>query len=417
MKSKLFTIFAFFSMSAFASHKHAPDIPPDANSELYQSFLRTQPAMPAVVDGLNDLVAAGERNLNWLKHINSLIKGPPLSFTSKDKQRGIQIDKPNEYNEELVLEKLSDLMTTFPAEMKAVIFDGAVFTDTPPIAVEDYLEFGRKLDVVYQSATRWRLMQPYLDELADRASEDVRGYYFLSREPDRATKLANYAKLPDGEKAQIHDWLFELCLNSAFQGDCRQNLDAKISSGADLEPFYQEYLAGGQTMWNGFFNIPDEVARKDFTWSIAADGSSSLTTPFKDPITPEVQHFVQFDVQDEWHFENWHLDLPFIPGDDSTTHIEFQPGVTPHVNGLGGNTITMNANQPLTEYDAQWTIRHEYGHVLGFPDCYVEFYVRSRNVIINYQLDIDDIMCSRRGHVKDINVNELRRVYGHAAKI
>ena len=93
-------------------------------------------------------------------------------------------------------------------------------------------------------------------------------------------------------------------------------------------------------------------------------------------------------------------------------YVVFQPGATPNVNGLGGDRITMNANQPLTEYDAQWTIRHEFGHVLGFPDCYVEFYVRERNVIINYQLDTANIMCSRLGHVKTENVTELRRAYG-----
>ena len=71
----------------------------------------------------------------------------------------------------------------------------------------------------------------------------------------------------------------------------------------------------------------------------------------------------------------------------------------------------MDANQPLTEYDAQWTIRHEFGHVLGLPDCYVEFYIQERGVIMNYQLDIDNIMCSRRGHVKETNVQELERAY------
>jgi len=53
----------------------------------------------------------------------------------------------------------------------------------------------------------------------------------------------------------------------------------------------------------------------------------------------------------------------------------FEPGVTPHVNGIGGRIITMDANAPLDDYDVSWTIRHEYGHVLGFPDCYVEFYI------------------------------------------
>ena len=80
-------------------------------------------------------------------------------------------------------------------------------------------------------------------------------------------------------------------------------------------------------------------------------------------------------------------------------------------NRVGGDTIVMNATQPLTEYDAQWTIRHEFGHVLGFVDCYVEFYESERNVIVNYQFDVENLMCSRRGHIQQRHVDELQRAY------
>ncbi len=52
----------------------------------------------------------------------------------------------------------------------------------------------------------------------------------------------------------------------------------------------------------------------------------------------------------------------------------FQKGVTPHVNRLGGNVIIMDAAASIEEYAIRWAIRHEYGHVLGLPDCYFEFY-------------------------------------------
>jgi hypothetical protein len=93
------------------------------------------------------------------------------------------------------------------------------------------------------------------------------------------------------------------------------------------------------------------------------------------------------------------------------THIVFKEGATPHVNELAGSEITMDGNRNIDEYSSRWTIRHEYGHVLGLPDCYIEFYDESEGVMISYQLDITNLMCSRRGRLQEKHFDELKRVY------
>ena len=400
-----------------APHERSPvpDIPPDAESAYYRQHLSlfADPILGSR-DGLDPVVAAGERNLDWLKHINSLRPaGDKLSLTSKDTQRGIPMNQPNEYNPTLILAEHAKLKDQLPIEIRRVIYEGAAFTDTPPIAVADYIEWCRKLDRSYQSAGRWRTMAPYLYYLERRRNEDIRGYYFLSRMPNRAEKLRAYDSQPDAEKAQIRDWLVGLCFNdsraNSLEG-CQAEVDSRIRNKTDLELYFQQKQRPGELIYNDYFTIPSSGTRDDFRWEALPAGGSKLVAPFRDPLAEDVRHFLQFNIQDEWKFGDWRLDLPFTA--NAEPHIIFEPGATANVNGLGGDTITMDANQPLTEYDAQWTIRHEFGHVLGLPDCYVEFYVRERNVIINYQLDIENIMCSRRGHVKEVNVNELRRVYG-----
>jgi hypothetical protein len=89
----------------------------------------------------------------------------------------------------------------------------------------------------------------------------------------------------------------------------------------------------------------------------------------------------------------------------------WEEGATPHVDNAPGTTITMDANSPLSEYDVQWTIRHEYGHVLGFPDCYEEFYDEEAEAFVSYQLDVTNLMCSRRGKLKQVHYDELKRAY------
>jgi hypothetical protein len=389
-----------------------PDLPPDSSSAMYKNAAGAQRLLLAANDGLNNVVSLGERNLAWLNHINSLRPdGDKLSLTSKDTQNGIPIEKPSEYNPELIQQKLLAQKAKMPAAMVDVIFGNKPFTDTPPVEVKDYITAARELDRVYQSALRWRTMAPWLSYLAERRHQDIRGWYFLSRLEGRTEKLANFTRQDDAFKAQVRDWLTGLCYNSD-DGDtidsCARSVDSLISRGADLNAYYDAKAPAAAEIYNGYFAIPEGAARREIRFE--AGEHPRLIAPFADPGRDDYRHFLQDNIQDEWRFQNWHLELPFS-NERNIPHVEFLPGVTPHVNDLGGDTITMNSTQPLTEYDAQWTIRHEYGHVLGFPDCYVEFYVPERRVIINYQFDIENLMCSRRGHIQERHVSELQRNY------
>jgi hypothetical protein len=71
----------------------------------------------------------------------------------------------------------------------------------------------------------------------------------------------------------------------------------------------------------------------------------------------------------------------------------------------------MDANSSLDEFDSQWTLRHEFGHVLGLPDCYHEFYDTKIEAYVNYQIDVTDLMCSRSGNMNERIFKELKRTY------
>jgi hypothetical protein len=404
---------ALVAVTAHAAPQQAPDLPPDATTAMLKQAIGARLLLSGN-DGLDQIVGFGERNLAWLGHINSLRPAnDKLSLTSKETQRGIPIDQPNEYNPELIQKKLADLTPKIPAEMQSVLFQGAAFTDTPPVETKAYLAAARELDRVYQSAIRWRMMSDYLPYLAQRRHNDVRGWYFLSRLDGRADKLRGFTRQDEAFQKNAQEWLTGLCYNSnesdSIDG-CASEVNALIGKGQDLEAYYQSKAPAAKKIYDRYFAIPDGVARPEIRFE--ASTNPMLVAPFTDPGKDDVRHFLQDNIQDEWRFGNWHLELPFDTG-SNLAHVEFQPGVTPHVNGLGGNTIIMNATQPLTEYDAQWTIRHEYGHVLGFPDCYVEFYVPERKVIVNYQFDVEDLMCSRKGHIQERHVTELQKAYSH----
>lgn len=410
---KTLTTLLATSALAYSGWVHAQTIPHldlEMSGAEYAPYLEQSFGVDSVrrAGELDPILQFGQKNLQWLIRINAH-RGqlPALSFSRAETQQGIPPEAPRIYNASIVQQKYAELVAQLPQPMKAVLVDGQPLTDALPVDEAVYLDFGLKVDRVYQLAARWLTMEPYLMQLSMRKKQDLRGYYFLSKTENLQAKLQGFAALAEGEKTEFKNWLTGLCFNSDARSNCDRLLATAIQNRA-VWGFYQRYVAAGLRLWNSYFTMPE--GRSDVTWN--SREPNLMTVPFAQPPTPVLQDFLRVNIEDEWKFGNWRLALNFIPtSNPNTTHLEFEAGATPHVNGIAGNIITMDANAPLSEYDVQWTIRHEYGHVLGFPDCYIEFYDSESRTIINYQLDISNLMCSRRGHLKETHFNELRRLY------
>lgn len=391
------------------------DLPPDATGEQVREAHKIEMAKrkaarvtsdqdtEVAATSLDAAIKMGERNLDWLKHINSkLTSTQSLSFSSKSTMTGYPIDKPNRYSDKLALARYNQAVKDMPAAMYKVLIKGEAFTDTPPVDLKVYLEWGLKLDKIYQTSARWQMMQTYLPYLAQRRMQDVRGYYFLNIEPDLENKLRNFKTLAAADQARLGEWLVLICFNTEGAQEACENFVKSQTTAGKVWDLYIRYNPRAKRLFNSYFDITSK--RSDITWN-----ESVLVYPFRDPQNNPVEVYLKTNIEDEWKWNGWSLTLKFTP--DALTHVEFQPGTTPHVNGLAGSTITMDANAPLTEWDVQWTIRHEFGHSLGFPDCYVEFYEPSSKEIVNYQIDTSNLMCSRMGVLQQKHYDELKKAY------
>lgn len=353
------------------------------------------------------IIEVGERNLDWLKKINmNREEGDKLSFSSKDTQVGIPISAPSRYNAQIVKDRFNEVVSDLPKEMSVVLIDDEPFTDEPPIETMVYLEHGRKVDRIYQTAARWLLRSQQLNALAGYRAKDVRGYYYLIHLTDLQKKLERLDLVEAEERAKIEEALVTLCLNSnkSLQA-CKK---AVAAVGDNAWTFYRNHLVAGRNNYNSFFEIPSYGRRRDIFWP--TDRPNVAKIPFYKPSSRAVLDFMKTNVQDEWSYGRWKLLLDFRTR-GNIPYVVFEPNVVPHVNGVGGNRITMDSATPLTEYNVQWTIRHEFGHVLGFPDCYLEFYDTEEKVIINYQIDTDDLMCSRKGKMNERLFKEMKENY------
>ena len=360
-------------------------------------------------DELSPVIKLGERYFDWLKLINSnRPKEKQISISNPQNQPGYPLEQPKYSSPKIILELFSKLKSELPEGFKKNLVSIAELPITPSGTDEEFILFGRRIDAVYGMASRWNLQKPYLWAYAAKKHSDIRGYYYLTQISDIEQQLTNWKNLPAETQNQYSEWLRGLCFNSGdTESSCQSQFEKILEEQGNPASYYRSFLEAGVAKWNELFLIGSK--REDTLWS--PQEPNLLQIPFQTPESPEVTEFLKKNIEDEWRWDNWKLNLKFIQGDYNTTHIEFVPGATPHVNGLAGSTITMDANQPLTEYHVQWTIRHEYGHTLGFPDCYIEFYDADKAVMVSYQVDTTNIMCSRRGKLQKKHFEELKRVY------
>jgi hypothetical protein len=405
---KLTTLKALYFLILFVFDAQAYELDLEMTGQEYSRILKTK-SLQKSGSTLHKIIEIGQKNLEWFGVINS--NRPvekQLTLYSPELIVGIPIDHPKEYNEKTVLSDYKNLLEELPASFKNILLSiDQLPTNHSFQSDDEYLEATRKVDRVYQSASRWIIMKPNLDYLAQKSIKDIRGYYFLSKTQNIEEKLSNWFSLKEEDKAQFEEWLISICHNNFIDKlSCQNELNNEIVENNVLK-FFKDYLKGSQERFNEFYKI--QGSRKDLKWN--SSNPLTLFAPFVTPQSKTIQTWLTDNIEDEWKWKNWKLKLDFTENNFGTTHVVFTPGATPHVNGLGGNEITMDANRPLEDYSNRWTIRHEYGHTLGFPDCYVEFYDIDREIIVNYQIDLNNLMCSRRGHFQEKHYNELKENY------
>lgn len=353
-----------------------------------------------------DIFATGKRNLDWIQVLNKN-RSVPLSLTTPETQVGYPIDNPRIYNPKIIRDVYNQLQAEMPLELKKVIFGKDEFPTQLPVSDEEYIIWGLKVDRTYQIAARWKTMEPYMEQLKRISFTDIRGYYYLTTTPGFPEKLQDWNALSLEEQTLAKEWLLQACNNNVRnKQNCLTQTENAIQTNKALALFNQHRRAGKALMESMMF-IPSNGTFSGARWSNA----DTFQIPFVDPSSEALRSFLTRNIETEWKILPFSLNINFVPSSDFGVEVIWQPGITPHVPALGDHRIYMDSNAPISEYDVQWTIRHEFGHVLGFPDCYVEFYDTTVQAIVGYQIDINDLMCSRRGHLKERHVSELKRVY------
>ena len=408
MRILVMALSLFIVHEASASPLH---IDLEMSSDEYRALLKklkSSPNKTLTVDdpAIKDALKLGERLSLWIKKVNSE-RSPEtaIRLTSAATRRGIPIDKPNKYSPSIIKQETSSILSDLPKEMKEILVSTSDLPSTIPLDEETFILHARKVDRNYQSAARYKSVDLYRYHYISAAKKDVRGFYYLDKNKITSQDLREVTAIPAEKVSDIKEALTLICLNSEGNFSRCAGFTDKAFKDNKVSALYEKYITKAQNNWDSFFKIPVSARRKDVKWS-----GNTATVPFNTPEIPKFIPYLQDNIEDEFKWKGWGLKINFGSYYDGP-YLKFEPGVVPHVNGLGGNEIVMDSNQPIEEYESQWTIRHEFGHVIGLPDCYHEFYDTSLNAYVNYQLDITDLMCSRAGNMNERIYLELKEAY------
>lgn len=420
----MFKLIALCSLLSFSAHANLQDTPPHIGPEglqfskihiykieklienqLSQKELNADEATE--LKQIEMILVAGKKASKWIEIVNNKREpGKKLDLSSPTKSGGIPITAPQKSSTEIMVKRYEDFLTSQPAVITDVIKSNQDLPEVAPLSDAEFVTSLRILDRIYQSTIRWAGSRSWLSWYINRSIFDMRGFIFLRDTPDLEVVLKTYPTMSAEEKLKYNSWLLGICRNGDFDSsDCRTELTNSIKRN-NLYGFYTRFNKYGQSMYDLFFTV--KKTRKEMFWN---PERTVLHAPFLTPDQPSVQSWLKENVEDEWKGTDFQLQIDFKKTTQDIPKIEFKEGVTAHVNGIAGNTITMEAEYPIETKDQKWTIRHEYGHVLGFEDCYLEFYDTNEKAMIYYEIDVDNLMCSRNGHLNSSHIEQLQKMY------
>lgn len=314
------------------------------------------------------------------------------------------IDNPLKYSAQMIAQELNNLQATMSPELKK-----AIFTNGKPnlskISEADLKVYGGKIAGLYELAIRYDLLIQRKSAYIEASTRDVRGFHYLYSKGIDEKKLAQFNQFSSTDQEKIKSALVGMCRNSKVKSTvCAKELKTSIQNN-NLVAFYSKYRNNAVLNWNSFFQIPETAVRSDVTIR-----NNVLEIPFKMQKNNQMYDFAK-SLESRWKMPGLEVALDF-KDEKNIPNIILKDNSVAHVNKLGGNDIIMNTSLDLKGFASQRTLSHEFGHVLGLPDCYIEFYDEAEEAFVNYQLFKDDMMCSANGKLTPRIIAELKKVYG-----
>lgn len=271
----------------------------------------------------------------------------------------------------------------------------------------------RKLHKSYAAASRY-ISQIRWRNHYDVGALDVRPYLVLVEQRDALVRLIYdwASQTPAVKRASIETVcnVAPYALRRPTQR-CKDDLENSIAqdNAVALQSMFDRVLSLGETKYQSLFKL---TRAHPGVHTELVSQELRLTFTFLDTRTDLLQ-WIQEQVDMGWsEFGITKILLENVTEAVlGTVLTSWEVGALPHVNGIGGNEIVMDSNIARWLELSKVVMAHEFGHVIGFPDCYVEFWDQTQQAFVYYTLDPQNRMCALSGGSLESHRRELGRVF------
>jgi hypothetical protein len=246
--------------------------------------------------------------------------------------------------------------------------------------------------------------------LAEYNWEDLRGYLKLKKRlSDGDPELMG--DLSQIKSDTIND-LVGMCRNNGGPSKeaCHEYVKKWKNGNEKFLNLYKQMEPNSLNLYESFFKIR-KWDRLSGVATMKTDSLFKMYIPFDETTLGSFKEFFWQSLSKAWNISGLELEPYGVKGKGDPVLRLNNQGISYVVYG---SRYSMYLDRRLANSrtgDASFTVAHEFGHILGFPDCYLEFYDKDEKAMIYYNLNEHNLMCSRDGKVLPEHLAELKRVY------
>jgi hypothetical protein len=234
-------------------------------------------------------------------------------------------------------------------------------------------------------AQRWSDFQCSLPELVSRQEKDVRTFYQAENNQCDDLPFSHC-----GLKLCIQEKSLPSCLSELTvfkrkkQGDKFSQIYRNLYYQKKIKPFFS--LTKNHKKWSCLNQGDEEGMRLIIPFFWAEEWSSRLNLNFLD---------IKKAIEEKWKSKDLKIEIRRMNKmSERTVSIVWESSNISYVKS--SSPLIIHLSQNLYSGQLLLTLVHEFGHVLGFPDCYVEFYNSKRKELTYYSLEKErsNLMCN-----------------------
>ncbi len=356
---------------------------------------------------VNEALIVGRRNIIYLDRINAEREqqnNHPITFSNNFSNNSGNYKDPFIYGSREIKTKIDQLKKELPESLHAIFFSQDNFFNAPIDNINLFIKWSRVIDSISQHAVRWRtVIYHHKKHYKSQAKKDLRSYLYLKNYPrnnfgrNLSYDLKNYDFINAKTKQTLKSALLDLCQKNNGKRYCNRKFKRALNRD-DLPQFYQKHYSKITKTYDSFFEI-------DKTSHLARWNDNTLEIMFQNNNT--YFNLLKDSVATKWKTQWGSIKL--IPSNSSLDpKIIDKDQIIPSVNKARN---TLNWSRDIVGNEARNVMAHEFGHILGFKDCYVEFINEDQNMATFYFIENDDIMCNSSGIVSKKHFDQLKKAF------